>query len=53
MLKKMLKKKIKIINNFDLKKVSFLDDKIRLISKNNIFTKKIDLIINTTMIIQM
>ena len=47
--KKMLNKNIKVINNFDLKKVSFLDDKIRLISKkNNIFTKKIDLIINTT-----
>ena len=45
----MLNKKIKMIYNFELKKVKTYKDKIKLFSKNNnTFEKKIDLIINTT-----
>ena len=47
--KKMLSKKINMIYNFDIKKISSSSEKLNLISKNNkIFSKKIDLIINTT-----
>jgi hypothetical protein len=47
--KKMSNKKIKMIYNFDIKKVFSTNKKVNLIStKNKIFTKKIDLIINTT-----
>jgi len=46
---KMLNKKINMIYNFDIKKISSTNNKIKIISnKNKIFTKKIDLIINTT-----
>ena len=53
-IKKMLKKKISnkkinMIYNFDIKKILQLNEKVNLIStKNKIFSKKIDLIINTT-----
>ena len=46
---KMMNKKINMNYNFDIKKVSSFNDRINLISKKNkVFTKKIDLIINTT-----
>jgi len=50
MLKKIMSnKKINIIYNFDVKKIFSSNEKMNLIStKNKIFTKKIDLIINTT-----
>jgi len=49
-LKKEIKnKQIKFINNYDLKKATLSDDKIKLISnKNKIISKNFDFIINTT-----
>ena len=49
-LKKELKnKKIKLINNYNLKKATLIDDKVELISnKNKIISKNFDFIINTT-----